>query len=310
MIMSQAKFVKQFRVDRPKSFRIADIDPSETYGLDIDKAEAKAMIATDTERLVDLQKRLYAQNHWAVLIILQAMDAAGKDSVIDHVMSGINPQGCDVHSFKAPSTEERDHDFLWRTNVRMPERGKIGIFNRSYYEEVLVVRVHPEMLESENLPPRLITKHIWKERFDSINALERHLSLNGTLVLKFHLRISKAEQKRRLLERFDDPAKRWKFSMNDVLERRLWDRYMDAYEDAIRHTSSEIAPWYVVPSDNKWFARLTVAAAVVEALEQLDLKFPEVKDKALIELQHARRVLTADNEAASGGRRAKKAAKK
>jgi PPK2 family polyphosphate:nucleotide phosphotransferase len=226
-----------------------------------------------------------------VLMIFQAMDAGGKDSAIKHVMSGVNPQGCDVHSFKRPSEEELAHDFMWRAIVQAPRRGHIGIFNRSYYEEVLVTRVHPEVLAAQSLPPALVTKHTWKERFADIRNYEDYLVRNGILVIKFHLRISREEQRRRFLARIDDPAKRWKFSMADVAERKLWDRYMEAYEDMIRHTATPEAPWYVAPADNKWFARLVVAAALVHALESLNLRFPKVEGKALRALQRARKAL-------------------
>jgi PPK2 family polyphosphate:nucleotide phosphotransferase len=222
------------------------------------------------------------------------MDAAGKDSAIKHVMSGVNPQGCQVHAFKAPSAEELDHDFLWRIAKALPERGRIGIFNRSHYEEVLVVRVHPEMLERQRLPKAVIGDDIWKERFKSIRGFERHLARNGVLILKFFLHISKEEQRKRFLARLDEPAKRWKFEMADIAERKLWDKYMHAYEDAIRHTSRESAPWYVVPADNKWFARLVIAEAIVQAMEELNLEFPKVQGKALKELEHVRGALMAE----------------
>ena len=229
-----------------------------------------------------------------MLAIFQAMDAGGKDSAIKHVMSGVNPQGVQVHAFKPPSTQELDHDFLWRAALHLPERGRIGIFNRSHYEEVLVVRVRRELLQREKLPPQLVTKNIWKERFQDIRAFERHLARNGTLVVKFFLHISKEEQRRRFLERLDDPAKRWKFSIDDVADRKLWDRYMEAYEDMVRHTSTPEAPWYVIPADNKWFARLVVAAALVHTLEQLDPVFPKVDGKALAEMRRVRKALLAE----------------
>ena len=292
--MKSAKIAKRFRIDDPKHFRLRDYDPADTQGLDIDKDDAKAMLAEDIERLADMQEKLYAQDRWAVLVILQGMDAAGKDSVVKHVMSGLNPQGCEVHSFKQPSEEEMDHDFLWRAAVRLPRRGRIGIFNRSYYEEVLVVRVHQQLLRGERLPPELVTDRIWEERFRDIHGFERHLRKNGIMVVKFHLRISPQEQKRRFLERIDNPAKRWKFSMSDVTERKLWDRYMQAYQEMIRETSTTHCPWYVVPADNKWFARLVVAAALVEALEGLDLQFPRVTGSALAELKRAKAALEAE----------------
>ncbi|HEY6384027.1 MAG TPA: polyphosphate kinase 2 family protein [Pseudolabrys sp.] len=289
--MSLAKFAKKYRVDDPDKFRIEEWDPADTGKLDIDKNEAKDLLAEGVERLSDLQEKLYAQDRWAMLLIFQAMDAAGKDSVIEHVMKGVNPQGCEVHSFKQPSQEELDHDFMWRTTRRLPERGRIGIFNRSYYEEVLAVRVHPGLLEKEKMPKKLVTKDIWKERFKDIRAFERYLARNGTVILKFFLHVSKEEQKRRFLERIDNPAKNWKFAMGDVEERRLWDKYMAAYEDMIRNTSRPEAPWFVVPADNKWFTRLVVAAEVVDALDSLDLKFPSVTGEVHGELAKARKIL-------------------
>jgi PPK2 family polyphosphate:nucleotide phosphotransferase len=303
--MKFAKLIKPLRIDKPDKFRLADHDPGDTCGLDIEKDEAKVMLADSVKRLAELQERLYAQDRWAMLAVVQAMDAAGKDGAIKHVMSGVNPQGCQVHAFKAPSPEELDHDFLWRCAMRLPERGRIGIFNRSYYEEVLVVRVHPEILARQKLPAELAGKDIWKHRFKSIRGFERHLADNGTRTVKFFLNVSREEQRRRFLERIEDPAKRWKFSMGDVAERKLWDKYMDAYEDAIRNTSSDEAPWYVVPADNKWFARLVVAAALVDALESLDLKFPKVDGAALKELEQVRGALLA--EASGKARRKSKA---
>jgi PPK2 family polyphosphate:nucleotide phosphotransferase len=289
--MSLAKFAKKYRVDDPNKFRIEEWDPADTGKLDIDKKEAKDLLAEGVERLSDLQERLYAQDRWAMLLIFQAMDAAGKDSVIEHVMKGVNPQGCEVHSFKQPSQEDLDHDFMWRTNRRLPERGRIGIFNRSYYEEVLVVRVHPGLLEKEKVPKKLVTRDIWKERFKDIRAFERYLARNGTVILKFFLHVSKEEQKRRFLERIDNPAKNWKFALGDVEERKLWDKYMAAYEDTIRNTSRPEAPWFVVPADNKWFTRLVVAAEVVDALDRLDLKFPSLTGEEHGELAKARKIL-------------------
>ncbi len=289
--MSLTKFAKLYRVDDPDNFRIKDWDPGDTKGLDIEKKEAKDLLEEGVKRLSELQERLYAQDRWAILLIFQAMDAAGKDSAIEHVMKGVNPQGCEVHSFKQPSQEDLDHDFMWRTARRLPERGRIGIFNRSYYEEVLVVRVHPEILAKEKMPAKLVTKDIWKERFKDIRAFERYLARNGTLILKFFLHVSKEEQKRRFLERIDEPAKNWKFAMGDVAERKLWDKYMAAYEDMIRHTSRPEAPWHVVPADNKWFTRLVVAAEVVEALGRLELKYPKVTGAAHRDLEKARQIL-------------------
>jgi len=289
--MSLSKFAKRYRVDDPDDFRLKDWDPGDTNHLDIEKDEAKKLLAEGVKRLSELQERLYAQDRWAVLLIFQAMDAAGKDSAIEHVMKGINPQGCEVHSFKQPSEEELDHDFMWRAACRLPQRGRIGIFNRSYYEEVLVVRVHPEILAKEKMPAKLVTKDIWKERFKDIRAFERYLARNGTLILKFLLNVSKQEQKRRFLERIEEPSKNWKFAMGDLEERKLWDKYMDAYEDMIRHTSRPEAPWHVVPADNKWFTRLVVAAEVVEALDRLGLKYPKVSGAARENLGKARQIL-------------------
>jgi PPK2 family polyphosphate:nucleotide phosphotransferase len=292
--MKLAKLIKRYRIDDPEHFKLAAFDPADTGGLDLDKDNAKAMLEQDVERLAKLQERLYAHDRWALLVVLQAMDAAGKDGVIKHVMSGVNPQGCEVHPFKAPNAEELDHDFLWRVAMRLPQRGRIGIFNRSHYEEVLVVRVHPEMLAHQKLPKQVVGKDIWKQRFKDIRGFERHLARNGVAVVKFFLHISKEEQRQRLLARVDEPAKRWKFSMTDIAERKLWDKYMDAYEDAIRATSREEAPWYVVPADHKWFARLVVAAAMIDALEALDLEYPKVEGKALEELQQVRAALVAE----------------
>jgi len=289
--MSLAKFAKLYRIDDPDSFRLNKYDPSDTGRLDIKKTEAKELLGEGIKRLSDLQERLYAQDRWSVLLIFQAMDAAGKDSVIEHVMTGVNPQGCQIHSFKQPSEEELDHDFMWRTTRRLPERGLIGIFNRSYYEEVLVVRVHPEILAKEKMPAKLVTKDIWKERFKDIRAFERYLARNGTVILKFFLHVSKEEQRRRFLERIEDPSKNWKFSMGDVEERKLWDKYMAAYEDMIRNTSRPEAPWYVVPADNKWFTRLVVAAELVDAMERLNLKFPSLGAAERRELAKARKLL-------------------
>jgi PPK2 family polyphosphate:nucleotide phosphotransferase len=279
--MTSTRLIMQFRVDHRNHFRLAFVDPTGTSGLALDKQTADEMLARDIERLAKLQERLYAQHQWALLVVLQGMDTAGKDSVIKHVMSGINPQGCKVHAFKAPSSEDLDHDFFWRAAIRLPARGDIGIFNRSYYEEVLVVRVHPEMLARQKLPAKLVGKDIWKERFEDIQAFERHLARNGIVVLKFFLHISKKEQSRRLLARLDDPAKQWKFSINDIAERKLWDEYISAYEGAIRATSKPEAPWYVVPADHKWFARLIVARAMLEALENLELNYPKIEGATL-----------------------------
>jgi PPK2 family polyphosphate:nucleotide phosphotransferase len=292
--MKSADLASRFRIDKPATFRLADYACNDTCGLEIDKSEAKELLADGIERLAELQERLYAQDNWAVLGIFQAMDAAGKDSAIKHVMSGINPQGCQVFSFKAPSSSELDHDFMWRTTLCLPERGRIGIFNRSYYEEVLVVRVHPEILARQKLPNSLVTADVWEQRFEDIRAFERYLARNGTVIRKFFLHISKEEQRRRFLDRLNEPAKRWKFSMGDVAERKLWDDYMAAYEDMIRHTSTPEAPWYVVPADNKWFSRIVVAAVLDETLEGLKLEFPKIDGAALKELEAAHVTLLAE----------------
>ena len=289
--MTISNITKRFRVDSPDKFRLAECDPNDCHGLTIDKSEAKAMLAEGLEQLVELQERLYADDRWSVLIVLQAMDAAGKDSVIKHVMSGLNPQGVEVHSFKQPSAEELNHNFLWRAAQRLPERGRIGIFNRSYYEEVLVVRVHPELLERQRLPNSLAGKDIWQQRFEDICGFERHLARNGTRIMKFFLHVSKEEQRKRFLDRIDEPAKRWKFSMGDVAERKLWDKYQHAYEDLIRQTSRPEAPWFVVPADHKWFTRMVVAGALVQELQALGLDFPKIEGKALKELQEAAKAL-------------------
>lgn len=284
-----SKLVERYCVTSGKRFQLKDIDPGDTGPFKSDdKDDAGKLLAKGTETLAELQEKLYAQDRWSLLLIFQAMDAAGKDGTIKHVMSGVNPQGCQVSSFKVPSAEELDHDFLWRTNKALPERGRIGIFNRSYYEEVLVVRVHQNFLAGQRIPEPLVTKRIWKERFEDINAMERHLARNGTAILKFFLHVSKREQKRRFLERIDDPSKNWKFSLGDLKEREYWDDYMDAYEDAIRHTATEYAPWYVVPADHKWFTRLIVSQAVVNTLKGLKLAFPKLDDVQRKALEQAR----------------------
>jgi PPK2 family polyphosphate:nucleotide phosphotransferase len=288
--MKTAKLEKSYRVEDGKHFRLKEFDPADTGRWD-SVEEAKAQLQKDIKRMEELQDKLYAQDRWSVLLIFQAMDAAGKDGTIKHVMSGVNPEGCQVHSFKAPSQAELQHDFLWRTTQALPERGHIGIFNRSYYEEVLVVRVHPPVLESQLVPPSLITKDIWKHRFEDINCFERHMGRNGTVVRKFFLHLSKKEQKRRFLARLDEPEKHWKFSAGDIQERECWDDYQEAYEDMIRHTASKQAPWYVVPADNKWFTHLVVAAAIVETLEELNLCYPKVDGAKLKEIAAARRIL-------------------
>ncbi len=284
-------FAKPYRIEDGKRFRLKDIDPADTAGLREDKEMDREVLQQGVELLAEMQDKLYAQDRWALLLIFQAMDAAGKDSAIKHVMSGVNPQGCQVFSFKSPSAEELDHDFLWRTNRCIPERGRIGIFNRSYYEEVLAVRVHKEFLDKEKLPPQLVTKKIWEERFEDINAFERYLGRNGVVVRKFYLHVSKGEQKKRFLERIENPDKNWKFSLADAEERGFWKDYMDAYEEMIRNTATIHAPWYVVPADNKWFTRLVVAAAIVETLDSLDLAYPRVDDEKRKELAAARAVI-------------------
>ena len=290
-------FAKPFRVTHGKGFRLKDIDPGDTLGFGSeDKPLAKDALATGVDALAVLQDMLYAQDRWAVLLVFQAMDAAGKDGTIKHVMSGINPQGCQVYSFKAPSAEDLDHDFLWRCMKYVPERGRIGIFNRSYYEETLVVRVHRELLEKQTLPPELVTKDIWKERFQDIRSFERYLTRNGVIIRKFFLHVSKGEQKRRFLERLENPEKNWKFSANDIKERAFWNDYMKAYEDMIRNTSAPEAPWYVVPADNKWFTRIVVAAAVIEALDALDLRYPKVSKQKMKELAAAKQLLLGGKE--------------
>ena len=287
---STAALATRYRISNGKKFRLKDSDPADTWKLKSKEGAAKAL-AAGVERLAELQERLYAQDNWSVLLIFQAMDAAGKDSTIKHVMSGVNPQGCEVYSFKAPTSHELDHDFLWRTTRCLPERGRIGIFNRSYYEETLVVRVHPEFLAGQKVPPGLITKNIWRERFEDINALEKYASRNGIAIRKFFLHVSKEEQKRRFLSRLDEPEKNWKFSSADVQERQHWDDYMEAYEETIRNTATQHAPWHVVPADHKWFTRLVVAEAVIETLESLDLKYPAISDSTRRELAAARKTL-------------------
>ncbi len=292
--MKLAKIVKHCRIDKPGRFRVADHDPAQRFGLSTDIKDVASVLADGVDRITELQQRLYAHGQWAVLIVLQGMDAAGKDGVIKHVMSGVNPQGCEVHAFKKPSAEELEHDFLWRIAKHLPARGRIGIFNRSHYEEVLAVRVHPDLLERQNLPRPAAGHDIWKHRFKAIRAFERHLTHNGTLILKFHLRISKEEQRKRFLARLDEPSKRWKFSDNDLAERARWDDYMAAYEDMIRETSTDYAPWYVVPADHKHIAWLVVSAAIVEALESLELDYPKVTGKALKALKECERRLKAE----------------
>jgi len=300
--MKPGEFAKPYRVTSGKKFRLKDYDPGDSGGLD-SKEKASSALKEGVERLAELQDRLYAQDRWALLLVFQAMDAAGKDGTIKHVMSGVNPQGCQVFSFKSPSAEELDHDYLWRTNRCLPERGRIGVFNRSYYEEVLVVRVHPEYLHAQKVPPSLVGKEVWKERFEDIGAFERYATRNGIAIRKFFLHVSRKEQKKRFMERLDRPEKNWKFSSADARERQHWDEYMDAYEDAIRHTASDHAPWYVVPADKKWFTRVVVAAAVIDALEDLDVHYPKVDAAQRKELEVARALLEAEDENGGGKKR-------
>jgi PPK2 family polyphosphate:nucleotide phosphotransferase len=288
-----ARLSHPYRVESGKKFRLKDFDPGDTGGLKLEKDHAAELLDRGVETLAALQDKLYAQDKRALLLVFQAMDAAGKDGTIKHVMSGVNPQGCQVYSFKAPSPEELDHDFLWRSTKCLPERGRIGIFNRSYYEEVLVVRVHPQILAGQRLPPGLVTKKIWKERCEDIASFERYLTRNGIAVVKFFLNVSRKEQKKRFLDRLEEPDKNWKFAMGDVEERKYWDAYMEAYEEAIRATATPWAPWYVVPADAKWFTRLAVASAVTDALERMDLAYPEVDDAKKAELANAKTALEA-----------------
>jgi PPK2 family polyphosphate:nucleotide phosphotransferase len=294
LIKSSQSLAKSFRVTDGEGFRLKDVDPGDTLDFDsADKPRAKEALALGIEALAELQDMLYAQDRWAVLLIFQAMDAAGKDGTIKHVMSGVNPQGCQVTSFKSPSAEDLDHDYLWRCAKSLPPRGHIGIFNRSYYEETLVVRVHPELLEKQEIPPELVTKDIWKERYKDIRSFERYLTRNGIVIRKFFLHVSKKEQKKRFLERLENPEKNWKFSADDAKERGFWGDYMQAYENMIRHTATKDAPWYVVPADNKWFTRVVVAAAVVGTLGSLDLRYPKVGEQKLKALAAAKRALLA-----------------
>jgi PPK2 family polyphosphate:nucleotide phosphotransferase len=288
--MKADKLAKAYRVEKGKHFRLKDFDPADT-GHWHSKEHAQEALLEGVARTAELQNMLYAQDNWAVLLIFQGMDAAGKDGVISHVMSGVNPQGCQVYSFKVPTETDLQHDFLWRTTCSLPERGHIGIFNRSYYEEVLVVRVHPEILKSQKTPPSLVSKSIWDERFEDISGFERHMARSGTVIRKFFLNLSKKEQKRRFLERLEEPEKNWKFSAADIRERKYWDDYQDAYEDMIRNTATEDAPWYVVPADNKWFTRLVVSAVLVETLESLELSYPKVDPKKRKELEAAKKIL-------------------
>jgi PPK2 family polyphosphate:nucleotide phosphotransferase len=300
------RFISPFRIDGSRRFHLASQKTNEKGGLDKEKAEG--IIEANRKRLADFQERLYAQDRWSVLLIFQGMDAAGKDSAIKAVFEGVNPQGCEVTSFKQPTSHELDHDFMWRCAVALPERGRIGIFNRSYYEECLVTRVHPELLHQEKLPPKLITKNIWRERFEDISAFERYLCRNGTVILKFFLNLSREEQRQRFLDRLDQQAKNWKFSMNDVTERAFWSRYQAVYQDIVRHTSSPHAPWVVVPADHKWFARVVIGSAIVAALERLDLHFPRVDKASEAEFKKVRKALEQEGKggrtkAAKGGKR-------
>jgi PPK2 family polyphosphate:nucleotide phosphotransferase len=292
IVENAAELSRRFRVTDGDKFKLKDVDPGDTLHFeDKHKDDAKEALKTGVDALCELQDRLYAQDRWAVLLVFQAMDAAGKDGAIKHVMSGVNPQGCQVFSFKAPTSEDLDHDYLWRCTKALPERGRIGVFNRSYYEETLVVRVHPELLQKQKLPSELITKDIWKERYQDIRGFERYLSRNGIAIRKFFLHVSKKEQKKRFLERLERPDKNWKFSMGDAAERGHWDEYMEAYEETIRATATKDAPWYVVPADNKWFTRLVVAAATIDALASLDLEYPEVSEDQKKILAEAREKL-------------------
>jgi PPK2 family polyphosphate:nucleotide phosphotransferase len=282
-------YITPFRVDGSEKFHLNAHKTHAKGGLD--KEEGEAILEANRKRLADFQEKLYAQDRWSLLLIFQGMDASGKDSAIKSVFDGVNPQGCEVTSFKQPTSKELDHDFLWRSAIALPERGRMGIFNRSYYEECLVTRVHPELLKAEKLPPKLITKNIWRERFEDITAFERYLSRNGTMILKFFLNVSKEEQRQRFLDRLDEPGKNWKFSRNDITERGYWHRYQAVYQDIVRHTSTPAAPWYVVPADHKWFARVVIGSAIVAALESLDLHFPQVEKSALKEFDAVRQAL-------------------
>jgi PPK2 family polyphosphate:nucleotide phosphotransferase len=296
VVEAARRFSKPYRISDGKKFRLTDIDPGDTGELKSeDKPRAKEALQSGVQTLAELQGVLYAQDRWSVLLIFQAMDAAGKDGAIKHVMSGVNPQGCQVTSFKSPTSEDLDHDYLWRCVKALPERGRIGIFNRSYYEETLVVRVHPEFLAGQKLPKECVTKDIWDERFQDIRGFERYLTRNGTVIRKFFLHVSKEEQQKRFLERLDNPDKNWKFSANDAKERGFWDKYMEAYEETIRETATEDSPWYVVPADNKWFTRVVVAAAVIDDLASLDLQYPKVSAAKQEELAAAKEALLAED---------------
>jgi PPK2 family polyphosphate:nucleotide phosphotransferase len=301
-------FIAPFRFSGSGDFHLKSHKTNEKGGLDKDKAEK--ILEANRKRLSDFQEKLYAQDRWSLLLIFQGMDAAGKDSAIKSIFDGVNPQGCEVHSFKQPTSHELDHDFMWRCMIVLPERGHIGIFNRSYYEECLVTRVHPEILAKEKIPPRLITKNIWRERFEDICAVERYLTRDGTVILKFFLNVSKEEQRKRFLERLDDPSKNWKFSMGDITERALWNRYMAVYQDIVRHTSTEVAPWYVVPADHKWFARVVIGSAIVSTLDTLNLRFPRADKASLQEFKRVREALLEEGKGSAVKKAAGKVAKK
>jgi len=300
------RFISPFRIDGSGKFHLKSYKTNEKGGLD--KAEGEKILEGNRQRLSDFQERLYAQGRWSVLVILQGMDASGKDSAIKAIFEGVNPQGCEVYSFKQPTSHELDHDFLWRSVIALPERGRIGIFNRSYYEECLVTRAHPELLKRERIPPRLVTRNIWRERFEDIAAFERYLSRNGTVILKFFLNLSSQEQRSRFLDRLEQPAKMWKFSMNDATERGRWHRYQAVYQDIVRHTSTPVAPWYVVPADHKWFARVVIGSVLVSTLEQLNLAFPRADKASLEEFNAIRKALA--REGKKGTKRAAKVAER
>jgi PPK2 family polyphosphate:nucleotide phosphotransferase len=295
-------FVAPFRIDGSREFHLKSHKSAEKGGLDKDKAEK--IIEANRRRLNDFQEKLYAQDRWSLLLIFQGMDAAGKDSAIKSIFDGVNPQGCEVTSFKQPSTKELNHDFLWRSAIALPERGRIGIFDRSYYEECLVLRVHPELLAKERIPPILVGRNIWRERFEDISAFERYLTRQGTVILKFFLNVSRQEQRERFLSRLDEPSKNWKFSLADISERALWGKYQAAYQEIVRHTSSAVAPWYVVPADHKWFTRVVIGSTIVRALDQLNLRFPRVDKASLEEFKEVRKALEEEGK----GSAAKKAA--
>jgi PPK2 family polyphosphate:nucleotide phosphotransferase len=287
-------FIEPFRFDGSGEFHLKSCNTGEKGGLD--KNSAEKILEANRERLSEFQERLYAEDRWSLLVILQGMDASGKDSAIKSIFAGVNPQGCEVYSFKQPTSHELDHDFMWRSMIALPERGRIGIFNRSYYEECLVTRVHPDLLAKEKIPDRLVSKNVWRERFEDISAIERYLTRNGTVILKFFLNVSRQEQRERFLARLDEPSKNWKFSMNDITERALWPRYMAVYQDIVRHTSTAAAPWYVVPADHKWFARLVIGSAIVSTLETLDLRFPRADRASLEEFKQVRKALEGEGK--------------